>query len=70
MSQKSKPRRKAPVNHPASLDAGTSAPISSLGSEGFKPVAIDQLGLTEDEMKILAGGARFQFPQYEKSTNP
>jgi hypothetical protein len=45
-------------------------PIVSLAREGFKPITLDQLGLTEDEMKILAGGARFQFPQHEKSTNP
>ena len=63
MNRKSKPRLKAPVNRPV-------PPIVSLAREGFKTITLDQLGLTKDEMKILAGGARSQFPPDENSNTP
>jgi hypothetical protein len=45
-------------------------PIVSLAKEGFKPITLDQLGLTKDEMKILDGRARAQFPPDANSNTP
>lgn len=67
MSRKHKPRHKAPVNHPAPPVAKPPRPIVSLAKEGFKPITLDQLGLTKDEMHILVNGARFLFPPDEDS---
>ncbi len=70
MSRKHNPRHKAPVNHPAPPVAQPPRPIVSLAREGFKPITLDQLGLTKNEMKILAGRARSQFPPDENSNTP
>lgn len=54
--------RKAPAKLHTSPPVESSGPFLSLRREGRKKITLDQLGLTEDEMHILAGGARQLFP--------
>ncbi|WP_395715803.1 hypothetical protein [Prosthecobacter sp.] len=68
MKRTTKPRLKAAAIHPAPSADATPRPIVSLATEGFKPITLDQLGLTTREMEILAAGARQLFPSDEETS--
>ena len=67
MKRKTTLPRKAPAKLHTPPPVESSAPFLSLRKEGRKKITLDQLGLTEDEMHILVGGACQIFPPDEET---